>query len=413
MISCHRTVNQLSLDTNNDDKYFKRELYQTYSKANGKKNTIEKLNIIMEENIINHSFDNIIPYFHWLNISYFTLKLNEKKANYTVQCLYIENKNTLNKNKIVVFNQGENTNLVSIFPFLVDLSSFLKLNVVSYEYIKDVKKRIVIQEHKELSIKSEKIVLAYFSSLPHIKEIDIICFSFGTYVNLITLKDYRKTIIIKKITSITNISPLWYKNSESNKRNFMNSVLNAEMFKNYISLKIPNLLIHGKEDKYFKFMLSMAISKRLNYVIEWYPSHGTHFGLLEKIKYKRKITKKIKELIYSLSNNCETDVTANFVMVPKTEEIEHINFENNENSNDNEDKYIEMNCKENFNFDVSFDINQKFEASFSNPIHQNVNQNNEVKNSDSNYNQNVVATFSNSIMNNNNNEGFDCSFSNK
>ena len=88
MISCHRTVNQLSLDTNNDDKYFKRELYQTYSKANGEKNKIEKLNITMEENIINHSFDNIIPYFHWLNISYFILKLNEKKANYSTMSLY-------------------------------------------------------------------------------------------------------------------------------------------------------------------------------------------------------------------------------------------------------------------------------------------------------------------------------------
>ena len=146
MISCHK-VNQLKLERGDDDEdYFKRDLYQIIKIDNSNKTDFEKINVTYEENSIEYPNNNIISIFHWLNIKYFTLTLQEKKIVTPVQCVYIENKNTIFKNKIIIFNQGENTNISSIIPFLIDLSSFLKCNIITYEYIKQINKKLNINE---------------------------------------------------------------------------------------------------------------------------------------------------------------------------------------------------------------------------------------------------------------------------
>ncbi len=424
MISCHK-VNQLKLERGDDDEdYFKRDLYQIIKIDNSNKTDFEKIKVTYEENSIEYPNNNIISIFHWLNIKFFTLTLIEKKNLTTIQCVYIENKNSIFKNKIIIFNQGENTNIASILPFLIDLSSYLKCNIISYEYIKQINKKINANESKDESVKKEKIVLAYLNSLPYIKEIDFICFSFGVYINIIVLKDLRKSKIIKKINSITVISPIWYKMIESNKRNFMNTLLNSEMFQNYINLKNPNLIIHGKEDKFFKYMLSMSISKRLENVSEWYPNHGTHFNIIENIKYRRKAMNKIKKMIYNSNINNEEDigsVTANFINVPKNDDNDNINFENGSDSNDNStnnisnDKYDNNNNIQ--NYDQSFCMKQNnniqnYDQSFC------MKQNNNIQNYDQSFcikqNNNNEQNYDQSFcvnQNNNNEQYFENSFS--
>ena len=407
MISCHK-VNQLKLERGDDDEdYFKRDLYQIIKIDNSNKTDFEKINVTYEENSIEYPNNNIISIFHWLNIKYFTLTLQEKKIVTPVQCVYIENKNTIFKNKIIVFNQGENTNIPSILPFLIDLSSYLKCNIISYEYIKQINKKINANESKDESVKKEKIVLAYLNSLPNIKEIDFICFSFGVYINIIALKDLRKSKIIKKINSITVISPIWYKMIESNKRNFMNTLLNSEMFQNYINLKNPNLIIHGKEDKFFKYMLSMSISKRLENVSEWYPNHGSHFNIIENIKYRRKAMNKIKKMIYNSNINNEEDigsVTANFINVPKNDDNDNINFENGSDSNDNSTNNIS-----NDKYDNNNNI-QNYDQSFC------MKQNNNIQNYDQSFcmkQNNTIQNYDQSFcikQNNNNEQNYDQSF---
>ena len=119
MISCHR-VNQLKLEKgDNDEEYFKRDSYQIIKKDDSIKTNFENINLTYEENMIEYPNSEILSIFHWLNIKYFTLTLQEKKTLKTVQCVYIENKNTIFKNKIIIFNQGENTNISSIIPNIV------------------------------------------------------------------------------------------------------------------------------------------------------------------------------------------------------------------------------------------------------------------------------------------------------
>ena len=413
MISCHR-VNQLKLEKgDNDEEYFKRDSYQIIKKDDSIKTNFENINLTYEENMIEYPNSEILSIFHWLNIKYFTLTLQEKKTLKTVQCVYIENKNTIFKNKIIIFNQGENTNISSIIPFLIDLSSFLKCNIITYEYIKQINKKLNINEEKDESVKSEKIVLAYINNLPNIREIDFICFSYGVYVNLITLKEINKNSIIKKINSIIIISPIWYKMIESNKRNFMNTILNSDMFQNYINIKIPNLIIHGKEDKYFKYMLSMALAKRLESVSEWYPNHGNHFNIIEKIKYKRKSMNKMKKIIYNsnISYGDETEsITANFINVSKNNNMDdNINFENGSDSNDNSTNNISNEKNDNI---VNY---QNYEQSFCiKPNENNNNQNNNqtfyINKNENNNNQNNNQTFCINKNENNNNQNNDQTF---
>ena len=413
MISCHR-VNQLKLEKgDNDEEYFKRDSYQIIKKDDSIKTNFENINLTYEENMIEYPNSEILSIFHWLNIKYFTLTLQEKKTLKTVQCVYIENKNTIFKNKIIIFNQGENTNISSIIPFLIDLSSFLKCNIITYEYIKQINKKLNINEEKDESVKSEKIVLAYINNLPNIREIDFICFSYGVYVNLITLKEINKNSIIKKINSIIIISPIWYKMIESNKRNFMNTILNSDMFQNYINIKIPNLIIHGKEDKYFKYMLSMALAKRLESVSEWYPNHGNHFNIIEKIKYKRKSMNKMKKIIYNsnISYGDETEsITANFINVSKNNNMDdNINFENGSDSNDNSTNNISNEKNDNI---VNY---QNYEQSFCiKPNENNNNQNNNqtfyINKNENNNNQNNDQTFCINKNENNNNQNNDQTF---
>ena len=426
MISCHR-VNQLKLEKgDNDEEYFKRDSYQIIKKDDSIKTNFENINLTYEENMIEYPNSEILSIFHWLNIKYFTLTLQEKKTLKTVQCVYIENKNTIFKNKIIIFNQGENTNISSIIPFLIDLSSFLKCNIITYEYIKQINKKLNINEEKDESVKSEKIVLAYINNLPNIREIDFICFSYGVYVNLITLKEINKNSIIKKINSIIIISPIWYKMIESNKRNFMNTILNSDMFQNYINIKIPNLIIHGKEDKYFKYMLSMALAKRLESVSEWYPNHGNHFNIIEKIKYKRKSMNKMKKIIYNsnISYGDETEsITANFINVSKNNNMDdNINFENGSDSNDNSTNNISNEKNDNIvnyqNYEQSFCIkpnennnNQNNNQTFY--INKNENNNNQtfyINKNENNNNQNNDQTFYINKNENNNNQNNDQTF---
>ena len=173
----------------------------------------------------------------------------------------------------------------------------------------------------------------------------------------------------------------------------MNTLLNSEMFQNYINLKNPNLIIHGKEDKFFKYMLSMSISKRLENVSEWYPNHGNHFNIIENIKYRRKAMNKIKKMIYNSNINNEEDigsVTANFINVPKNDDNDNINFENGSDSNENSTNNISNDKYDNNNNNI-----QNYDQSFC------IKQNNNIEN----YDQSFCIK-----QNNNNEQNYDQSF---
>ena len=67
----------------------------------------------------------------WLDIQTFKLFYDSK---YSLQCLYIKNANSKNKSQIMIYSQCFLTNFVSSLPFLIDLSNYLKINIITYEY---------------------------------------------------------------------------------------------------------------------------------------------------------------------------------------------------------------------------------------------------------------------------------------
>ena len=48
--------------------------------------------------------------------------------------LYIKNSNSLDKTQIIIYNQCFYTNFASILPFLFDLLSLSKINIIIYEH---------------------------------------------------------------------------------------------------------------------------------------------------------------------------------------------------------------------------------------------------------------------------------------
>ena len=77
----------------------------------------------------NQNFVN--DYMKWIKIQAFKLYYDKK---YYIQCLYIKNSNAINKREILIFSQSFRTNFASVLPFLIDLSNYLKINIITYQY---------------------------------------------------------------------------------------------------------------------------------------------------------------------------------------------------------------------------------------------------------------------------------------
>ena len=58
-------------------------------------------------------------------------------------CISITNKNTKNPKKIIIFSNGEMSNMCGMLPILVDLSSYLKLNIITYD--------VTVKAHSNIS----------------------------------------------------------------------------------------------------------------------------------------------------------------------------------------------------------------------------------------------------------------------
>ena len=70
-------------------------------------------------------------YMKWINVQAFKLYYDKKVY---VQCLYIKNTNAINKREILLFSQSFRANFGSVLPFLIDLSNYLKINIITYQY---------------------------------------------------------------------------------------------------------------------------------------------------------------------------------------------------------------------------------------------------------------------------------------
>ena len=227
----------------------------------------------------------------WIKIESFKLIF----MNNYIQCLNIKNKNTKNENKLVLFSQSSNTNLGSTLSFLLDLSNYLKINILTYEYSNNKDER---QMNTDINI-----LFCYLNKITSISEIILMGLSIGNIINMniIISKIHKK---LNKIKAFIMISPTWKYNYVGevvkNKKGGINKLKRAlnTFFITVNEQKINIFLIHGKQDYYVKYFLTLSLSQRIEYLSEWYPKNGTHFDIIKD--YRTKLLSKIK--LY-LNNN--------------------------------------------------------------------------------------------------------------
>ena len=255
--------------------------------------------------------------------------------NNYIQCLNIKNKNTKNENRLVLFSQSSYTNLGSTLPFLLELSNYLKINILTYEYSNN-------KDEKQMNT-DINILFCYLNKITSISEIILMGLSIGNIINMniIISKIHKK---INKIKSFIMISPTWKYNYVGevikNKKGGINKLKRAlnTFFTTVNEQKINMFLIHGKQDNYVKYFLTLSLSQRIEYLSEWYPKNGTHFDIIKD--YRAKLLTKLK--IYLNNNYSLTSLQAQdndnikkqeiFNLINKNDEVHDKTLEEEDNS---------------------------------------------------------------------------------
>ncbi len=273
----------------------------------------------------------------WIEIQTFKIHYDKK---YSLQCLYIKNTNSINKHQVVLYSQCFYTNFASSLPFLVDLSNYLRVNIITYEYNN--------KDKKDLNLLDVNILYNYLFKIQFINSIILLGLSIGNIINMSIALSKINYNLKSKLKGFIFISPTWIYDISILKqiKNFSSIRGNVGEFLKVVNkFKIPIFIIHGKQDMTVKYFLSMSFSQKINNKFEWYPKNATHFDII--IEHRKKFLIKMKEFFVNFdlfNNNQKTDFDA-FSKI-KVEDIQNNKdpeerttaFFKNEIKNKNEDK---------------------------------------------------------------------------
>ena len=272
-----------------------------------------------------------INLYKWIDINSFKLYFEK---NYSLQCLNIRNKNA-KKDQLILFSQSSLSNLGKILPTLIDLSSFLKINIITYEYNDSKNEKQVNYD--------VKVLFCFLNKLNYINNIILMGIDVGTIANLSIIScNIFKTY---KIKSIIIISPCWIFDLSDSKSIGKTNKMKQSMDKLFITLRdkgIRTFLIHGKNDNVVRYLISLSLAKRMYNVIEWYPKEGTHYNLINNTRNEFLIlVKKFISGNVEIQNKKLKRNTINF-------------FKNKENQlNNSENKYLNLSDTEiNINLNI-------------------------------------------------------------
>lgn len=229
-----------------------------------------------KETMFIHSLNSLYARYHWIDVISFQLFKNDKMIN----CLHIKNKSSIDSSSIMIYAQDEQSNLGKSLSFLMDLSSYFKISIITYEY-----SNISNTDQVKSNI---DYLYTYLTKLITIKRIILFGFSIGVYA-VVSLIQTRE---LKKVSSIILLSPNWSFSPDFLRKNKKAThQLKKRQITSLSSINKPIMVIHGKKDDYIKYMLSYQICHRISNLIEWYPENGKHWDI--QFVYRSKLYKKI------------------------------------------------------------------------------------------------------------------------
>ncbi len=272
--------------------------YKISKPNNPNKIQLKGTRISISDKILENEYYNYSKKYRWIKIKCF--ELSQPNGKYI--CIKIDNKNNKNNNKIIIFNNGESSNLCGILPILIDLSSILKLNIITYEYPNNNNNQSLNKKEQEI-FECALTVTSYIYASSEYKSFILMGYSTGAYLNykIIDSLVSKSKKFTSKLKHIINISPMWCFDPSFSKKIFHNrkySNFISNLIKNTnLKLKIPTFVSHGVKDDKIGYMISIKICSRLNFIYEWYPKEGDHYNILLKPLFRRKLFKRLKEFL--------------------------------------------------------------------------------------------------------------------
>ena len=313
--------------------------YKVIKPDNSERHQLKGTRIIISERILENEYYNYSRKYPWIQVKCFELIQPKEKF----MCIRINNKNTKDPKKIIVFSNGETSNMCGILPILIDLSSYLRLNIITYEYPKIISGDGINKKEQDM-FDCALTVISYVYACPEFKNFILMGYSTGVYLNykIIEALITRSKKFVSKLKNIISISPMWCFDSSYAKKIFHNrkySNFISNLIKNTNSkLKISSFVSHGVKDNKIGYMISMNICSRLNFVYQWYPKEGDHYNILLKGIYRRKLFKRLQKFLsvedINISMGSEVDntviskITNQGIKVNITKDLKDINLLN-------------------------------------------------------------------------------------
>ena len=329
----------------------------------------------------------------WLEIQTFKIYYDKK---YSLQCLYIKNENSINKKQVILYSQCFYTNLATTLPFLVDLSNYLKINIITYEYNN--------KEKKESNYYDINIIYNYLYKIEFITNIILLGLSVGNKINMDVILSSINLNLNKKLKAFIFISPTWVYDLSDLKTIENFSLIREEVGQFLLminQLNIPIFIIHGKQDVNVKYFLSLSFSQKIKNKYEWFPKNGTHYDIINE--HRTKLLIKLKEFLlhFNLLNKENTifDTFSKNEVLSINDNLEDrktafFNENQNKNKNNIDNKNnIKKNNKKNENYN---------EEDYDFGHYNNYHMKGTIKNTINNENKNNVKKTDNNIEKNNN-----------
>ena len=308
--------------------------------------------LLISDRILENEYNNYARKYPWIKVKCF--ELIQPKEKYI--CIKINNKNTKNPNKVIIFSNGETSNMCGIMPILIDLSSYLRLNIITYEFPKTNPGQGIFKKESDM-YECTLTVISYVYASPEYHSFILMGYSIGVYLNykIIEYLVNKSKKFVHKLKNIINISPMWcfdptYAKKIFHNRKYSNFV--STLIKNTnLKLKVSSFISHGVKDNKIGYMISMNISSRLNFIYEWYPKEGDHYNILLSNIYRRKLFSRLQKFLSvenieignEFDNSVISRLTNHGIKVKIANDINNLNissgnffFKNNETKENSE-----------------------------------------------------------------------------
>ena len=227
--------------------------------------------------------------YPWLQIRSF--KVSKLSSEEKIPILYISNKNS--SNTTIIYSQSQSSDIGKIFPLLIDMSTQLKCDIISYDYTNPEKNGYSSLEKSYLTDLEEVIDFSKIHLGLELKNTILMSKSLGSIpvLGVSSKEEYRS------IKGIILLSPI-VRGFTFRLKHFTEDY-DALQKANLISAK--TFIIHGKLDNVIKIEQSEILSKAIRYVTKWYPSKEDHSNLFTR--YRNKFYINIKKFINDIENS--------------------------------------------------------------------------------------------------------------